>query len=160
VYGTSRGLVGFCDADFGGETKTRKSTTGMVFILHGAAICWQSKLQPTVSYSTTEAEYQAASVVAREALWLRKLLPELGEPLTGPIVIGGDNQACLALLKNPMSTARSKHIDIIHHFARERVALGEIAYKFVSTDDNVADCLTKPISVGKLSFCVRGLGLR
>lgn len=160
TYGGPSALVGYTDSDLGGDRTSRRSTTGMVFLLNGAAITWQSKLQPTVALSTTEAEYQAAAVGAREALWLRKLLPELGCELTGPINLLGDNQAALALLHNHMVNDRSKHIDIIHHFARERVMMGEIAYRYTPSQDNIADVLTKPLPKQQLQSTVHRLGLR
>jgi hypothetical protein len=160
VYGGNHGLEGYADADYAGDKETRRSTTGVVFLLNGAAITWQSKLQPTVSASTTEAEYQAAGAGAREGLWLRKLLPELGMQINGPLVIFGDNDAALSLTKNHMSTPRSKHIDVIHHFARERVESGEVVFQRVDSADNVADILTKPLPRELMAKHVRGLGLR
>ena len=160
VYGTQSGLQGFTDSDYGGDKGTRRSTTGVVFLLHGAAVSWQSKLQPTVSLSTTEAEYQAAGAGAREALWLRKLLPELGVFISGPLVIFGDNEAALCLTKNQMTTPRSKHIDIVHHFARERVESGEICFVYVESANNVADILTKPLPKDSMAYHVGGLGLK
>ena len=71
-------VAGYSDADYAGDTDTRRSTTGFVFILNGGAITWSSKLQPTVAVSTTEAEYMAAAQAVREALWLKKLLGDLG----------------------------------------------------------------------------------
>lgn len=72
VFDKDPGLViGYCDADYAGDLDTRRSTTGFVFILHGGAIAWLSKRQPTVAASTTEAECFAAALAAREALWLR-----------------------------------------------------------------------------------------
>jgi hypothetical protein len=159
VYGTDKGLTGYVDSDFAGDRESRRSTTGMVFVLNGAAITWQSKLQPTVSLSTTEAEYQAAGVGARDALWLRKLLPELGVPLSGPIQIRGDNEGALCLLKNHMSTQRSKHIDVVHHFARERVEMGQIVYEYIPSKANIADILTKPLVKEQVVQHVKALGL-
>jgi Reverse transcriptase (RNA-dependent DNA polymerase) len=157
--GGQRGLLGYCDANHGGDVVTRRSTTGFVFLLHGAAVAWQSKLQPTVALSTTEAEYQAAGMAAREALWFRKLLPELGETVEGPTLILCDSESVRALLRNPMTTQRSKHIDIIHHFCRERVLLRQLQYDYVNTNDNWADALTKPVPRPKLVLCVSGMGL-
>ena len=115
-----------------------------MFKLAGGAISWSSRLQPTVAASTTEAEYMAASNATKEGLWLRKLLTDLGKPLK-PIVIQSDNQAAISLLKNPITSMRSNHLDVSHHFARERVVRGEVVFSYVNTTDNVADMLTKPL---------------
>ena len=152
-------MVGYADADYAGDKGTRRSTTGVIFLLNGAAISWGSKLQVTVSLSTTEAEYQAAGVGAREALWLRKLLPELGRPIVGPVQIKGDNEAALNLTRNHMTTPRSKHIDVIHHFARERVESEEIVFIGIPSIENVADALTKPLSRDLMAKHIRGMGL-
>ena len=151
-------LSGYCDADFAGDIDTRRSTTGYVFKLAGGAISWSSRLQPTVAASTTEAEYMAASNATKEGLWLRKLLTDLGKPVK-PIVIQSDNQAAISLLKNPITSMRSKHIDVIHHFARERVVRGEVVFSYVNTADNVADMLTKPLLELKFLACCKGMGM-
>jgi hypothetical protein len=137
----------FCDSDYASDQLSippRRSTSGSVVLLAGGPIMWSSKAQQSVACSTCEAEYMAAGSTARDALWLRHLLPELGFPITC-IDIQGDNQACLFLIANPMCNSKSKHIDIIHHFVRERVAWGQLSFKFVSGDRNVADLFTKPL---------------
>jgi hypothetical protein len=54
---------------------------------------------------------------------------------------------------------RSKHIDVQHHFVRERVARGELVFEYCATADMVADCLTKAVPVSKLSGCLAGMGV-
>lgn len=150
--------LGYCDADYAGDIDTRRSTTGYVFVLCGGAISWQSKRQPTVAVSTAEAEYMSAAAAVKEALWLSKLMVDLGmEP--SAIQILGDNQAALKLLKNPISSLRSKHIDVVHHFARERVLRGEVSFSYISTDQQVADILTKPLTTAKHNRCAAGMGM-
>jgi hypothetical protein len=152
-------LHGYCDADFAGDVDTRRSTTAYVFVLNGGAISWSSKLQATVAVSTAEAEYMSAASAVKEALWLRKLMVDFGFDYTAPVLISCDNQAALKLLVNPVVSARSKHIDVLHHFARERVARKEVSFVYCKTGDMIADCLTKPLPRDKLLKCCEGMGL-
>ena len=63
---------------------------------------------------------------------------------TSPTVIFSDSQGSIALVKNPEYHSRTKHIDVQHHFVREQSALGVVVFKYVSTEDMVADVLTNP----------------
>jgi len=159
VYGgdTSE-ILGYSDADFAGDKDTRKSTTGIVFLSYGGAISWLSKRQSTVAISTTEAEYVAAATAVKEALWLRKLHAEMGMHVS-TVPIHGDNQSTIKLLDNPMATARTKHMDIAHKFAAERVSRGEVAFHYISTTLMAADALTKPVAEPKFQFCRTGMGM-
>jgi hypothetical protein len=151
-------LVGFCDADYAGDLDTRRSTTGYIFTLNGAAISWQSKRQPTVAVSSTEAEYMAAAAAVKESLWLRKLLTDFDVDIS-TVDILADNQSAIKLLRNPISSMRSKHIDVIHHFARERVARREVAFHYVTTAAQVADALTKALPLVQHKYCCKGMGV-
>ena len=119
---------------------------------------WSSRLQPTVAASTTEAEYMAASYATKEGLWLKKLMADFSKPVE-TLLIHTDNTAALSLLKNPVQSARSKHIDVLHHFARERVLRKEIKFDYVSTTDNTADCLTRALPDIKFSACRFSMGI-
>jgi len=152
-------LVGYSDANWGNDLDTRKSTTGYLFLFSGGAISWSSKRQSTVALSTTEAEYMAITHATKEAVWLRTLLKELGYEQTGATTIYEDNQSCISLAKNPVHHARTKHIDIQHHFIREKVESKEIDVVYMPTDDMVADALTKPLPRPKFSKLVGEMGL-
>lgn len=162
---SSMDVVGFGDADYAGDVDTRKSTTGYVFVWGGAAISWCSKRQPTVSTSTMEAEYVAANALVREALWLRKLMDGIvGAGSKGggsrlPMQLHSDNQAALAQLSQPTITARSKHIDVCHHFARDRVLLGDVRFAYCRTEDMAADFLTKALTPDKFRRCREMTGM-
>jgi hypothetical protein len=122
-------LIGYTDADYGGDKLDRKSTTGNVFLLAGGAISWLSRKQKSVSTSTTEAEYIAASTCVKQGVWLAQLLRDiryaqyLGE---SPWITNllGDNQSSLALIRNPQIHERSKHINICYHNIRDRERRG------------------------------------
>ena len=77
--GESTELKGYADSDWAGDKKSRKSTTGYIFLLGGAAISWSSKKQSSVALSSTEAEYMAACAAVQEAVYLRTLLSDLKE---------------------------------------------------------------------------------
>lgn len=139
-------LHGYCDADYAGDFDTRRSTTGYTFSLGSGSISWMSKRQPTVALSTTEAEYMAATEAAKEAIWLRSLLSELGYPQADPTILYDDNQSAIALANDPVHHARVKHIDVRHHFVREKIEEGLITLVYCQTDNMHADILTKPLS--------------
>jgi hypothetical protein len=130
------GAVGYSDASYASDEVSRRSTIGFVFLLAGGTVSRQTRLQPTVAMSTTEAECMAARAATKEALWLRKLQHDLNL-FPGPscicIKIFGDNQGALALIKNPVHHARSKHIDVLHHAVRERVNRKEVEFEFCPT---------------------------
>jgi len=138
-------LVGYADSDWAGDQDTRRSVTGYVFVLCGAAISWGSKLQPTVALSSSEAEYMAACYAVQEAVHLRLLLKSLGYEQQGHTVIFEDNQGCIYMSQNPVMHKRAKHIDIRYHFVRERVAQGVVKLEYIKTEDQLADLLTKPL---------------
>ena len=159
IGGTTATPVGYSDSDWGSDRETRRSTTGYIFMISNAAVTWQSKRQPTVALSSTEAEYMAACQAAREAVWLRALLKDLGYPQHDATVLYGDNQGCLALAKNPTLHARTKHIEMRHHFIRERIESGEIRQVYCSTEDMVADGLTKALARDKHETSANAMGL-
>lgn len=162
IYGSSsQGLVGYSDSDFMGDSRDTRSTTGMLFTLYGGAVSWQSRLQPTIARSTCEAEYMAANAACLEALWLRKLMTDLGRPMTAPLMISCDNKATLALLLNTnMMSSRVKHIENRHHQCREQIELGTVSYVYCPSAENLADCLTKALPKAALEYQRHSMGLQ
>jgi hypothetical protein len=98
-YTSSGGVIlhGFTNSNWMGSVVDRKSTSGYCFSLGSTMISWSSRKQGSVAKSTTEAEYIVASVVGREAVWLRKLLSDLFRSELEPTVIHCDNQSCIKL---------------------------------------------------------------
>jgi hypothetical protein len=154
----------WCDANFAACPDTRRSTTGVAVVCFGGAVSWESRKQPTTAASTMDAEYQACGAAAREVLSFRKLIEEFTVLcaelcLKGPLRVFCDNQAALTLCADKKETQRVKHIDIIHHFARDRVASGEVEFAYCRSEDNVSDCLTKPLSRPLFELGLVGLGM-
>ena len=87
-------MVGYVDSDYVGNINDRRSTTGYVFTLSGGTICWRSTLQSLVAMSATKAEYMAEAEVAKEALWLKGLVKELGLN-QGGVQLHCDNQSAI-----------------------------------------------------------------
>ena len=139
-------LTGYCDADWAGDVSERRSTTGYAFMLGDGVVSWSSKRQPTVALSTTEAEYMATSHCTREAMWLRQLLDDVRCKYDEGTLIMCDNQGAIALAKNPVYHARTKHIEVQHHFVREKVARGAIILEYYPTQEMLADVLTKALA--------------
>ena len=149
VYGAGEStatLTGYSDADFAGDADGRRSRTAFVFLLNGAAVSWKSQRQPTVALSTAEAEYMALTAATQEAVFLRQLLQEMGQPPASGTLIHEDNQSCIALCKNTMTTGRSKHIEVKMHFCREKQESGEIVVDYCPTEEMLADGLSKPLA--------------
>lgn len=141
-------ITAYADSDWGRNEADRRSYTGFVFRLGKSIVSWESRKQKTVALSSTEAEYMSLSDACKEALFLRKFLQEiLG--ITPKVIIYNDNQSAQKLCRNSVFHARTKHIDIRHHFIRENVTNGIIDVEYLCTNDMIADLLTKPLSKEK-----------
>jgi len=159
----SREITGFCDADWANDNDDRRSVTGYCFLRQNGAISWSSKRQKTIALSSAEAEYMSLASITQEALWLRQLQNEFnldGHSGNQPTNINCDNMSAIDLSKSVGYHGRTKHIDIRHHFLRQHISLGHVYVQHISTDDNVADILTKPLFKPKHLKFAGGLGMK
>ena len=104
VYGGKELVpVGYTDSDFMSDKDSRRSTFGYVFTLRGGAISLRSIKQKCIAISTTEAEYVVACEAAKEAVWLKKFLMELGmvPAAQSPITLHYDNSGAMVQSKEP-----------------------------------------------------------
>jgi transposase InsO family protein len=164
TYGGARAsttLSGYCDADWAANIDDRRSVTGYSFMIGGGAVSWQARKQPTVALSTVEAEYMATSLATQEAIWWRTFYRGLGlrSLVTAPTIIYSDSQGSIALALNAEYHQRTKHIDIRHHFIRERIKFGSIQLLYVNTADMLADVMTKALPREQHSALARALSL-
>jgi hypothetical protein len=144
---TKRALIGYSDANWAGRggDNDGKSTSGWIVKLGSGPISWSSKKQNMVALSTTESEYVAVSLAAQEIIWLRYLLIECGVTGNAATKLYCDNTAAIALSENSKISQRTKHINVRYHFIRDCVKAGTIEVKWVSTQRQPADLLTKPL---------------
>ena len=95
--------------------------------------------------STTEAEYMALSWAAQQAMWMYSFMSKVGLEQELPATLNGDNMSSIAMTANNKGHSRAKHIDVRHHYIRERVQEGSIKMKHIPSSENLADILTKPL---------------
>jgi hypothetical protein len=148
VYGMEEDFdpIGYCDADWASNLIDRCSISGYIFLIGGGPISWQSKKQQTTALSTMEAEYMAASLATCKAVWLRNFYREIGSPQDIPTSLNIDNRSAIDFSNNSGFHARSKHIDIRHHFVHEKIILEDIEVFHCKSEDNIADVLTKALA--------------
>jgi Reverse transcriptase (RNA-dependent DNA polymerase)/gag-polypeptide of LTR copia-type/GAG-pre-integrase domain/Integrase core domain len=139
-------LSGYCDADWAGDVDDRKSTTGYIIKINGCLINWVSKKQSTVSLSSAEAEYMSISATIQEMQWIRSLLKELNILSEQVPILYCDNQSAIAISENDKFHNRTKHIDIRHHYIRETIKNKEVELKWIASESQEADILTKSLS--------------
>ena len=154
--------LAYTDSDFQSDRDGSKSTSGYVFTLSGGAISWRSIKQSCTADSTMEAEYVAAAEAAKEAVWLRKFLLELGVvPVArNPIVMYCDNSGAVAQCKEPRNHKKGKHIKRKYHLIREFVQEKEIVVEQIASADNLADPFTKTLTERVFTSHVESMGVR
>lgn len=152
-------ITGYTDSDWAGDSVSRKSTSGYLFLVNGTVFSWKSSLQRVVACSSMEAEYIAQALCTREALWISKLKGDFGLGGSDAMLIYGDNLGAMDLAREQKTTAKSKHIDVTYHFTRDYVQKGMISLMYINTADMIADCLTKSLPRCKLETFVKTMGL-
>ena len=150
------------DASFADNTLDRKSSQGYTIKLYDGLIAWRANKQDTVTTSTTEAELLALSQVAKEAIFVSRLLTELGIKLPeSTITIQCDNTQTIQLINKEVSKLQTKlrHVDIHNHWLRQEAAKGTITVTYVPSAEMLADGLTKALPANKWATFLKQLGL-
>ena len=152
-------VEGFTDADWAGSPLDRRSTTGYCTFLGGNLETWKSKKQTVVARSSAEAEYRAMSNTTSELTWLQHFLREIGFAAPTPIPLFCDNQAAIHIASNSVFHERTKHIEVVCYFVRDKILSEDISTPFVKSGDQLADMFTKPLCRKKLEFICSKLDL-
>ena len=158
--------MGFTDSSWADDCDNRHSSMGYCFTLGSGIISWSAQKQKTVTCSSTEAEYIAASESCREAVWLRMMLSQLNQPCPSaiPLFTSGfansqlltatslycDNNGAICLAHDPQFHSQAKHINYQHHQIHDCIESKDISLLHVDTHNNLADIFTKPL--GCLAF--------
>jgi hypothetical protein len=145
-------MQGYTKSSWVGSAVNRKSTSGCCFTLESVMISWLRRKQSSVALNTTEAKYIKATIEIREAMWLRKLLARLFYLELEKTLIYCDNKSCVKLPENTVFHDKSKHINIKYHFIRDMVQKGEVELWYISSDEQIENILTKPLSKVKYEY--------
>ena len=164
IYGGQEGelvISGYTDVGFQSDLDDFRLQSGFVFCLNGGAVSWRSSKKDTVTDSTTEDEYIAASDAAKEVVWIKNFILRLGvvPSITNPVDVYCDNNGAIAQAEEPRSHQRSKHILKRFHLFCEIIERGDVKLCRIHTDDNVADPLNKPLAQSKQDSHTRLIGI-
>nr|ABW74577.1 putative pol polyprotein [Boechera divaricarpa] len=151
-------LYGYSDSDWGGSNEDKKSTYGYVFTLGSGVFCWQSSKQQTVAQS--KAEYIVVCAATNQAIWLQRLMEDIGFDSQEGVPIYCDNKSAMATGKNLVQHRRTKHIEIKYHFVREAEHKGLIKLKYCEGEVQLADLFTKALSNKSFEELRSKLGVR
>jgi len=151
-------LHAFSAADWGGNLDDHTSTSAFIIYFGGNSVSWLSKRQRIVARSSTEAEYRSVENAATEIMWLTNLLGELHVKIPSPHLFC-DNIRATYLCSNPIFHSRMKHIALDYHYVRQLVQLGQFRVFHISTKDQTADTIRKPLSRPRFTYLRDKIGL-
>ena len=146
-------LHAFSDSDWAGNKDDFTSTSAYVVYIGRNPISWSSKKQRTV------ARYRSVAATTAKLNWVSSLLTERGVILPQSPVIYCDNIGATNLCSNPVFHSKMKHVTIDFHFIREQVQNGTLRVSHVSSDDQLADAVIKPLPKSRFLSLKSKIGL-
>lgn len=152
-------FTAYSDADWAACPDSRQSVTGYCVLLGDSLVSWRSKKQPTVSRSSSEAEYRAMADATCELIWLTTLFTELHCSPSSPATLFCDNQSALYIASNPVYHERTKHVEIDCHVVRENLQSGFLKTLHVKSELQLADILTKAVQPGLFKSLLVKIGI-
>ena len=134
---------------------TRRSHSGHILFVNRAPVKWVSRRQQTVETSAFSSEFIALNQCIEDVEHLRFKLRIFGVPIYDngePTHILCDNNSVVTNTSNVESSLNKKHSSIAYHFSRWNVAAGVCKIAWVPTGENIADAMTKRLSVTRREY--------
>ena len=152
-------LVGFCDADYGGQDGHVKgcAISGNVLYYYGCPLFWKSSRQQVVSLSSAESEFVSLFSLSKSVAWVKQVLTfilEGGERVRTPIFC--DNQSAIAMARSTLRTKRTRHMAQRYFYVQQELQNGNVDIRYVQTARQCADGLTKPVTRELLELLIKG----
>ena len=142
--------VAYSDSDWGSDTTHRRSVSGIIIMVAGAAVVYKTHYQRAVALSSTEAEFVSASDAGKMALYIRSLLSNLGLTQRQPTSLRIDNRGAMHMVTAGAPTKRTRHVDIRYFAHLQWAETGQLKAEPVPTAHNVSDSMTK--ATGRIKF--------
>lgn len=142
--------IAFSDSDWGSDFSHRRSISGMIIMLSGAAIVYKTRYQKAVALSSTEAEFVSAADTGKMILYVRSILQDLGFPQQTPTQLHVDNTGALFMVEAQAPTKRTRHVDIRYFALMDWASTGQLTAVPIRTDHNISDSMTK--ATGRIKF--------
>ncbi|KAA0057477.1 Copia protein [Cucumis melo var. makuwa] len=155
---TDLSITAFSDADWASNINDRKSVAAYCVFVGNNLDSWSLKKQNVVARSSTESEYRALAHATSEIVWITQLLSELSILIHPKPILWCDNISVGALATNPVFHARTKHIEIDVHFVHDQVLCSALEVRYIPSSDQLADCLTKPLTHSHFYYLRSKLG--
>lgn len=147
----------FSDADWANDSSDRKSIRKLLQTSRRINILVQQKAD-YCCYRNIPGSH--CFLLQRSYMVWKQLLEEIdNDTVRDPIVIRYDNQSAISFEKDFNLTQRSKHIDVRLHFVKDYIEKGYISVTYISTDEMIADVLTKALYATKHFYCTKEMGL-
>ena len=157
---TTLDLDVYCDSDWAGCTKTRKSTSGVVIALLGTTLYTCARTQATVALSSGEAELYAIGLGIQEALFVKSLLLEAKLAKGVNLTCYTDSTAGKSMATRYGLGKKTKHIELRYLYMQELVNSGALRLSKIDTKLNQSDLLTKYLSAETTQLHTATLGIR
>ncbi|WVZ81917.1 hypothetical protein U9M48_029243 [Paspalum notatum var. saurae] len=136
-------LQAYCDATWASDSSDRRSLSAYCVFLGGSLIAWKTKKQTAVSRSSTETELRAMALVTAEVTWLRWLLADFRVSVSIPTPLLTDSTGAISIARDPVKHELTKHIGVDAYYTRAQVQNGVVTLRYVPSELQLADFLTK-----------------